>query len=216
MPWEQADRFTVGAVDRPATLRRKAVTGPRAVRVPCGSQLKRFFAPSALVLPADASAPPSAAGFRLDQDGTAGHLICSVDAPQDGNGERRYRVRDDRGEEIGSVCRGQVQKRLVQHPWRIEQPGLPPVVARYHWAKGTPKEIIERGVGNVLGSVADSLLSFGAEGGDSSPRPVTWRAAGTAVMTCEWGDDYGYKAYTLLSAILDRRLAFALAVLRDE
>lgn len=109
--------------------------------------------------------------------------------PRPGEGGARYRVTDGQGQELGLVHRTLAAKRTIQHNWWLQQPGHPDIVARYHWAKGTVKEIATRGkekavrgAGQLVEGVVDSVLSFGAEDVDNgsryTPKPVTWRAGG--------------------------------------
>lgn len=226
VPWAGSggpDWFTVGDVLRPATFRRKALTGERAVRVPTMQDGVRYFAPAALVSSAGGadSEPPS---YELHEAAQPRIMLCAL-APVKGGA--RYCVTDAQGVELGLVHRTPAAKRTIQHGWWLQQPGHPDIVARYHWAKGTAKEIATRGkekavrgAGQLVGSVVDSVLSFGAEGGDQSssytPKPVTWRAEGdeeTVVLTL--GHLEGVRVYQPHAEWLDRRLAFALAVLRE-
>ncbi|MFI6490632.1 hypothetical protein [Streptomyces sp. NPDC050564] len=226
VPWAGSggpDWFTIGDVLRPATFRRKALTGERAVRVPTMRDGVRYFVPAALVSSADGahSEPPS---YELHEAAQPGNLLCALTPVKGG---ARYRVTDAQGDELGLVCRTPAAKRTIQHGWWLQQPGHPDIVARYHWAKGTAKEIATRGkekavraAGQLVGSVVDSVLSFGAEGGDQSssytPKPVTWRTEGdeeTVVLTL--GHLEGVTVYQPHADWLDRRLAFALAVVRE-
>lgn len=226
VPWDGSggpDWFTVGDVLRPATFRRKALTGERAVRVPTMRDGVRYFAPAALISRSEQtdSEPPS---YELHEAVQPGNLLCAL-APVKGGA--RYRVTDSCGRELGLVHRTPAAKRTIQHGWWLRQPGHPDIVARYHWAKGSAKEIttrgkekVVRGAGQLVGSVVDSVLSFGAEGGDQAsahtPKPVTWRAEGdeeAVVLTL--GHLEGVRVYQPHAGWLDRRLAFALAVLRE-
>ncbi|MBT2451331.1 hypothetical protein J7F03_30530 [Streptomyces sp. ISL-43] len=77
--WEQVGAFVVSDVERPLTRKRRrrrtrAVTGPRAVRVPVGADEQRAFAPCAYV------GPGPALTLALYEDPEAGRLLCSVDA----------------------------------------------------------------------------------------------------------------------------------------
>ncbi|MFF9817090.1 hypothetical protein [Streptomyces sp. NPDC014006] len=217
MPWNGPEWFTVGTVARHGSLRRKDLTGPLAVRVPSTQDGIRYHAPAALVT-ASADETPS---YRL-QDATQPAVTVCVLMPEKGGA--RYRVTGAQGEELGLVHRTPAAKRAVQHNWWLRQPGHPDVVARYHWARGSARDVVERGkvnvvrgAGAVVEGVVDSLLSFGAEddsaGRPHTPKPVTWRADDEVALTSE---QLGHvRAYLPKAVWLDRRLAFALAVLRQ-
>ncbi|WP_406172622.1 hypothetical protein [Streptomyces sp. NBC_00996] len=226
VPWDGSggpDWFTVGDVLRSATFRRKALTGERAVRVPTMRDGVRYFAPAALVSSADRadSEPPS---YELHEAEQSGNLLCALTPVKGG---ARYRVTDAQGEELGLVHRTPAAKRTIQHSWWLQQPGHSDIVARYHWARGSAKEIAARGkerakreAGELAGSVVDSILSFGAEDDERAslrtPNHVTWRAEGEeerVVLTLGHLD--GVTVYQPHASWLDRRLAFALAVLRE-
>lgn len=220
--WDAAGSFVVGEVLRPATFRRKALTGQRAVRVPTAQGGVWYFAPSVLVSRTEEETP----SYELYDATEAGALLCAL-APVKGGA--RYRVTDAGGQELGLVHRTPAAKRTIQHGWWLQQPGHPDIVARYHWARGSAKEIAARGkekavkeAGELAGSVVDSILSFGADdaedysGGSHTPKPVTWRAEGEekdVVLTSSHLE--GHKTYLPHGSWLDRRLAFALAVLRE-
>ncbi|MFF4347737.1 hypothetical protein [Streptomyces sp. NPDC001530] len=219
--WDLTGSFVVGEVVRPATFRRKALTGERAVRVPVMLDGGRYYAPSVLVSRTGEETP----SYRLYEALEPGTLLCAVSPVKGG---ARYGVTDAEGRELGVVHRTPAAKRAIQHGWWIQQSGHPDIVARYNWAKGSAKEIATRGkekairgAGELVGSVVDSVLSLGAEGGDQAggsytPKPVTWRAEGEeedVVLTS--GQAEGVRTYLPRASWLDRRLAFALAVLRE-
>ncbi|MFC7257758.1 hypothetical protein [Streptomyces lutosisoli] len=220
VPWDHPGWFTVGEVLRPAALRRKAVTGDLAVRVATAHAGVRYFAPSVLVSRAGEEVP----SYELYDATEPGNLLCALAAAKGGV---RYRVTDGQGRELGLVHRTPAAKRTIQHSWWLQQPGHPDIVARYHWAKGTAKEIATRGkekavrgAGQLVEGVVDSVLSFGAEGGDQrssyTSKPVTWRADGEEEdVALTSGHVEGVRTYLPRASWLDRRLAFALAVLRD-
>ncbi|MGW6703698.1 hypothetical protein ACWGDE_02215 [Streptomyces sp. NPDC054956] len=118
--WEQAGTFVISDVERPLTRKRKrAVTGPRAVRVPVGTDEQRAFAPCAYVGPRPA--------LTLDEDPEAQRLLCSVDAPDEVSGERHHAVLDAQGQLIGTLRRIP-PKRPFKHTWRPSSTSTP------HWA----------------------------------------------------------------------------------
>ncbi len=224
VPWERVDAFTVGDVVRPAKLGRKALTGRRAVRVPTMQQGTRFFAPAVLVDATADGVPSYDLHDAVHPDTTRPDtLLCSLTPEKDGT---RYRVTDAQGLELGLLHRTPAAKRTLQHDWWLQQPGHPDVVARYHWARGSAKDIAERGTESVVrgarglvGGVVDSLFGLGAEGGDQpgyTPKPVTWRAEGEedpVALTCTHAE--GVRMYRARAGWLDRRLAFAFAVVRE-
>ncbi|MHC3473747.1 hypothetical protein ACYF6T_34340 [Streptomyces sp. 7R007] len=219
VPWDRPGRFTVTDVVRPATLGRKAVKGPRALRVATVRDGVRYFAPTVLVSRGGEEVP----SYGLYDAVHPQVPLCSLTPEKEG---ARYRVTDGHGQQIGLVHRTPAAKRTIQHGWWLQQPGRPDIVARYHWARGSAKEIAQRGketvvkgAGALAGSVVDSLISFGAEGDSGrtyTAKPVTWRPDGepeTVVLTCDHVD--GVRAYLPQAEWFDRRLAFALAVLRE-
>lgn len=220
VPWDRAGWFTVGEVLRAGSLTRKPLTGPRAIRMPSTHDGVRYHAPAVLVAD-DGGETPS---YALYDAVRPTELVCALTPEKSG---ARYRVTADGGAELGLVHRTPAARRTVQHGWWLQQPGRPDAVARYHWARGSAKEIatrgkdnVVRGAGAVVGSVVDSVLSLGVEGdartSSYESRPVTWRAEGDdepVVLTCEQLE--GVKAYLPQASWLDRRLAFALAVLRE-
>ncbi|MFG2722960.1 hypothetical protein ACGFW5_32365 [Streptomyces sp. NPDC048416] len=214
--WDSVSKFTIGTASR-STTRRGTVQGPLAVRVEKHAGGVVHLVPSAYVALPASEKPSAEAGFRLCEDETGSRLLCSVtlDAGTEEDGSRRYRLHDGQGQEVGSVFRGSASRRLVQHGWWLEQPGHPEVVARYHWAKGSAGQILGRTAGKALGSVVGSVMGLGAEGGDTSgaPKPVTWKSGEQVAMTSALSGHL--KWYLARASWLDRRLAFALAVLRE-
>jgi len=180
----------------------------------------RYFAPAVLVCPSEDQTP----SYRLYDATEPSALLCTL-TPEKGGA--RYRVTDAQGTELGLARRTPAAKRTIQHSWWLQQPGRSDIVARYHWARGSAKQVARRGketagrvAGEVVEGVIDSVLSFGAEdtraGGSYTPKPVTWREAGqedSVVLTS--GHMEGISTYLPQASWLDRRLAFALAVLRE-
>ncbi|WP_326694241.1 hypothetical protein [Streptomyces sp. NBC_01766] len=219
--WDSADWFVISAVERPATLRRKAVTGPRCVRTRVVEPGVELYAPAVFIAQPD----PETKAYELYPALDPRTLLCALAPVKGGRGGERYRVTDGQGQELGTVHRTGATKRTVQHAWWLEQPGHPDIVARYHWAKGSAKDVRERGAsavvrgaGQLAESVVDSLILGGSEGGDSSTyesKPVTWRAGETEVALTSGHTDKAVRTYTPRASWLDRRLALALAVLRE-
>ncbi|MEU3501378.1 hypothetical protein ABZ726_11575 [Streptomyces hundungensis] len=215
--WDSVSKFTIGTASRP-TAPRGAGPGPLAVRVEKRAAGAAHLVPSVFVaLPAPGE-PAATSGFRLYEDEAGRRLLCSVtpDAEADKDGSRRHRVQDDQGRTIGSVVRGPAAKRAVQHPWWLEQPDHPEVVARYHWAKGSAGQVLGRTVGKALGSVVGSVVGLGGDDSNTTrgtAKPVTWKSGEQVAMTSAFTE--GRTWYLAQASWLDRRLAFALAVLRE-
>ncbi|POX56402.1 hypothetical protein C3489_04925 [Streptomyces sp. Ru71] len=216
--WDRAGHFLVGDVLRPPGLARKAVRDRRAVRFPTEIKGVRYYAPSVLVTAAGGETP----SYALHDATAPDVLLCALTPEESG---ARYRVTDADGAELGLIHRTPAAKRTLQHTWWFQQAGHPDVVARYHWARGSAKEIVGRGrerlaqgAGAAVGGVVAALLD-GSEGGDQparAPRPVTWRTQDeteTVVLTSVPLE--GVRTYLPHAPWLDRRLAFAVAVLRE-
>ncbi|MBT2451344.1 hypothetical protein J7F03_30595 [Streptomyces sp. ISL-43] len=126
---------------------------------------------------------------------------------------------DAEGGELGAVVRTPVAKRSIQHGWWLQAPEHPEIAARYHWAEGTASDVGERAAFQVLKVpylVLESVVTLGgaSEGGETPPlKPATWRSGDTTVITAE--SQFGARWYAIEAPWLDRRLGFALAVLRD-
>ncbi|MEU9193121.1 hypothetical protein [Streptomyces hundungensis] len=219
VPWDTQGPFVVGEVARPAAFRHKGLIGRRAVRMSVTLDGVRYFAAAAFVEQQD----PAVRSYELHDATQAQGLLCTI-VPVSGGGER-YQVRDQAERQLGLVLRTPPAKRTVQHGWWLRQPGHPDIVARYHWARGSAKEIAARGkdatvrgAGGLAASIVDSVL-HGESAADNRSyarpaKPVTWRADGEVVLTA--GHTQGLKSYTPQAAWLDRRLAFALAVLGQD
>ncbi|MGW7257022.1 hypothetical protein [Streptomyces sp. NPDC054834] len=222
--WDGTPWFTVTDVLRPGTLTRKPVKGERAVRAATTHEGVRYFAPAVLLV-ADGAEQPA---YELYAATRPESLLCSLTPEKSG---ARYRVSDSGGTELGLLHRTPPAKRAIQHGWWLQQPGRPDIVARYNWARGSAKDIaargkekVVRGAGAVVGGVVDSVLSLGVEGdargGPSNEGwPVTWRAEGEAepeVLVCRYLEDFAdIRTYHPRASWLDRRLALALAVVRE-
>ncbi|WP_039933424.1 hypothetical protein [Streptomyces viridochromogenes] len=208
VPWTDAWEFAITDEERPATGQRKrAALGLRAFRVPYGSGVQRVNAPCAF-FPSQASA---AEDRRLYEDAEGSRLLCSVDEPQDVEGRRHHEVRDVRGQVIGTIQRIAPLKHAVKPTWRIAQPGHPEIVSSAEWAKGGPKEMVQRGAGKLLLGVVQAVADMGAEGGDqpAKSRVLEWKAGDEVVLASE-----GDARFLVRAAWLDRRLVFAYALLR--
>ncbi|MBB4713373.1 hypothetical protein BJ965_003255 [Streptomyces luteogriseus] len=208
VPWTDAWAFAITEEERPAGGQRKrAALGVRAFRVPQGPAGQRVNAPCAFFPPQ----PSDADARRLYEDAEGTRLLCSLDEPQDIKGRQHYEVRDARGDAIGTVQRIAPLKRALKPTWRIAQPGRPEIVSSAEWAKGGPREMVQRGAGKLLLGVVQAVADMGAEGGDrtSGSRVLEWKAGDELVLTSE-----SDLRFLVRAAWLDRRLVFAYALLR--
>lgn len=213
--WPDVRTFLVTSEERPATPKRKKTGwGQRAVRVPKGDRDYRVNAPCAYLAPENAAVPgPSTPGLTLYEDPEARRLLCYVDAAREVGGERHHVVRDGRGEVLGTLRRIP-PKRPFRHTWRIDQPGRPEIAGRNEWVGGgSATEAAGRVAVKAAIGLVEAVLDFGAEGGDqpSKPRTLEWTADGAVVMVSE-----GSKEITVKADWLDRRLAFAFALVGDR
>ncbi|MFB7646103.1 hypothetical protein CG740_20430 [Streptomyces sp. CB01201] len=226
VPWDTEGPFVVGEVVRPAAVRQKGLSGRRAVRMSVTLDGVRYFAAAAFV----EQRAPEVRSYELYDATRAQELLCTIAPVRGGGGSgsgsgERYAVRDQAGRELGLVFRTGAAKRTVQHGWWLRQPGHPDIVARYHWARGGAKQIAARGrdatvrgADGLVAGVVDSVIA-GATAADSRShvrptKPVTWCAEDEVALTA--GHTQGIKSYIPQASWLDRRLAFALAVLRQD
>jgi len=213
VPWTTVREFAIGSVERPQTPKRKrSVWGPRAVRVPKGGKDNRVLAPCAFLGTSEHTDLPSRPELTLYEDVEAQRLLCYVDPPEEIDGEQHHVVHDSQGQVIGTIQRVP-PKRPFKHTWRMDQPGHPEIAGRNEWASGDAKEVAGRVAGKfVLGAVG-AIANLGAEGGDqrSKPRSLEWRADDKVVMVSE-----GSEKVTIRADWLDRRLAFAFALVGDQ
>ncbi|MET9361805.1 hypothetical protein ABZX93_12900 [Streptomyces sp. NPDC006632] len=224
MHWTEITRFTVGRFMRHTFRESKRGRGPHAVRFHKNRKGDDYMVPGLYIVPAEHGASSlSKAGFRLFEDEGGARLLCSVLA----DGSDRYRVTDAGGQELGSVRRTPISKRLTHQGLWLEPVGLPPVVARHNWARGGLRASAERGMGHVVEGVLDSLVSLGGdEGSDRATalKPVVWAVEadgaegerGEAVLT--YARNTGSTNWYVVprEGPLDKRLAFALVVLRES
>ncbi|WP_217140657.1 hypothetical protein [Streptomyces sp. AC627_RSS907] len=211
VPWVDAWEFSVSDEERPATEhRRRAVQGPRAIRVPQGGGLQRVNAPCAFFSP-DATSEGSPQRLYKDPEGR--RVLCSVGSPRNSDGTRQYGVRDAQGELVGHIRRVAPLKHALRPTWRIDQPGHPEMVSSAEWAKNGPSEMVQRGAGKLVLGVVQAISDLGAEGGDQprKARVVEWRSGDELVMTSE-----NDTRFLIRAAWLDRRLVFAYALLRSS
>ncbi|MBC9718041.1 hypothetical protein H9Y04_36460 [Streptomyces sp. TRM66268-LWL] len=212
--WDLAGRFVVSDIVRTAGFRRPVLKGPLSVRVPKYIDGTAYFAPAVLVVRPDDTVQKYELHAAMDDQ----RLLATV--TPDGAG--RFLVADEHARTVGTVHRTAPALRTVQHSWWLQQPGHADIVARYHWAKGNGKDIARRGretAGYVAGRLAESLLNsaLGGEGGDQpggrTPKPATWNSGDEVALTSATVE--GIRSYMPQASWLDRRLLFALAVLRE-
>jgi hypothetical protein len=216
IPWATVGQFVIGTVERPETAKRKRMEwGKPAVRVPKGSKDLQVLAPCAFLGSADthSAALPSRPEHTLYEDPDTRQLLCYVEPAVEADGEQRHVVRDGQGLVVGTLIRVPAKRRPFKHTWRIEQPGHPEIVGRGEWASGDAKEVAGRMAGKFVKGVVNAIGDMGAEGGDqrSKSRSLEWRADDKVVMVSE-----GSERVTVRAGWIDRRLAFAFALVGDH
>ncbi|MFE0672606.1 hypothetical protein [Streptomyces sp. NPDC058867] len=210
-PWAEAWEFAISNEERPAADKRKRpVLGVRAFRVPHGSGAQRVNAPCAF-FPRETGTEAQGSQQRLYADAEGRVPLCSIDAPEDIDGARRFVVRDDAGQPIGAVLRIPPLKHALKPTWRLAQPGRPEIVSSAEWAAGGVTEMVQQGAGKFLVGAIQAVADLGAEGGDQTnkARMLEWKAEGELVMTSN-----GRHGFLIRAAWLDRRLVFSYALLR--
>lgn len=197
--WRDVTRFSVTNVVRGTG--RRAVTGAWAVRDGAGRPCAFF-----------ASGRYAPGPQRLFEDERASRPLLLVEPRQVVDGEHHYRVTDASGDVVGTVRRIPPSRRPLKHTWRIDQPGRPEIVGRNAWAASDARSLVSRTGDEVASMVFDSLLhSDEVEPGKRPPRTLLWKAGDEEVMTSGRDQPLRIKAEWL-----DRRLAFAFAVLGDR
>lgn len=221
--WEEITQFAVGRMMRHTVRKSKRGEGPHAVRFMRTRRGEEYMVPGVYIVPVEPAGPLSKGGFRLFEDEGCQQVLCTV-LP---DGSDRYRVTDATGQELGSVRRTPVTMRLTQQSLWMQQAGHPAVVAPRNWARGGLRASLGRGAGQVLEGAVDSLLSFGADettSSESSLKPVVWAVDserangeyGEAVLTFPRTTESKRWYFVKRDGWLDKRLAFALAVLRES
>lgn len=207
-PWADAWEFSITDEERPAAGHRKRpVLGARAFRVPQRGGGQQVNAPCAFFPPE----PSPEAGLRLYEDAQGNRLLCSVDRSKDSEGRRCYEVLDAEHRPIGTIVRIAPLKHALKPTYRLIQPGRPEIVSSAEWAKGGPREMVERGAGKLLLGALQAVADMGADGGDQPARSrvLEWKADGELVLTSD-----GDRRFLVRAAWLDRRLVFAYGLLR--
>ncbi|MBZ4323701.1 hypothetical protein [Streptomyces huiliensis] len=219
--WRDVEHFVISDVERgPGPGAKRPVLGGNAVRVPRLDGQRLVKPPCAFLA---TPSGPSRVG-TLYEDRERQRLLCTVDradgAGSEGgtggaghDGERRYVVRDERAREIGVIRRVPPSKQLLRCTWRIEQPGHPEIVGRNKWVAMPPQGVPLRVVGKFAEQVLNAVFSPGGEDGDGPVRDRTllWVADGAEVM-----QSVGSEVSSIKAEWLDRRLAFAMAVVGDR
>ncbi|MEU6442682.1 hypothetical protein [Streptomyces sp. NPDC047046] len=207
--WREARNFVLGTLELARSSKRsREVHGVMAIRVWKDDPRGSIYAPCAF---RGAHAGPLPSGIpekRLFEDRECLRVLCHVDDGVEEGAVRRHQVMDGRGESIGTIEHHPPKERHKYPSWRIQQPGHPEIVG------SSEGNLIERG----LVSLVDFSLDFinGALVGDGrarkpkKPRLIGWKdEAGKLVMISQG------KEHTVKAAWLDRRLAFAFALLGD-
>ncbi|WP_125263256.1 hypothetical protein [Streptomyces alboflavus] len=156
----------------------------------------------------------------LYEDPESNRMLCYLVAEEAEGGERCHRVYDAAGEEIGAVRRIPPTSKLFKRTWRIEQPGHPEIVGRNEWASGGVKQMADRATGKVLTEALNGLSHIippgesgtsDSGGSQRQSRKLEWWSGGELVMV-----SHSIKMIKVQADWLDRRLAFAFAVLGDS
>lgn len=211
--------FVLGPVERPETVRRKSpVYGGWAIRVPQGDSEDRALAPSAYCAPGADPLSLKPPRSLLFEDAERQKLLCQVGPGIEDGRARRHEVRDGQGRVIGALHRHKGKNWMASHTWRLEQPGRPEIVGQKGLATSGLARVFGAGVDMVSTGLVDAVFSRNGETTSSDPgastRRLDWVVDGEVIMSSrdtEWGT-----ACAIRADWLDRRLAFAFALLGDE
>ncbi|MET9360082.1 hypothetical protein ABZX93_04105 [Streptomyces sp. NPDC006632] len=212
--WRGVRRFTIGRTERSVVHGKKPQIGRLAVRVPRQAKDVRTFAPCAYFrtdLPGNPVREPI-----LYEDETTQRVLCAVDGPVDVGKEAHRSIRDGAGQVIGTIRRIPSTNKLVHHTWRIDQPDHPEISGHSKWSltNNSPKVLALRGLESAL-----NVFLEAAADGDVPPsqgRTLEWKCTDELVMvskglpTIDSSIDFSIRA-----GWLDRRLAFAFAMIAD-
>ncbi|MER0245628.1 hypothetical protein AAHZ94_27355 [Streptomyces sp. HSW2009] len=182
------------------------------MRVPKRASGGWIFAPCAYFPTSSSTGSYQDLGSAVYEDAELQKLLCALDGPFDCD-EKVYRVRDAQGETIGLIRRIPPINPFVMHTWRIEQPGRPVIFGRNKWSQNNFKEM----AWVVLESAVGFLARSSEDGSYLRDRELAWRTAeGKFVMkSCGFGGHDMRLEIEIEARWLDRRLAFAYAMLRD-
>ncbi|MEU6442681.1 hypothetical protein [Streptomyces sp. NPDC047046] len=205
--WRDVERFVLGTLERARSPKRpRDVRGPMAVRVRQDDPLGAVFAPCAFRGALTGPLPSGVSEKRWFEDRECLRVLCHVDDGVEEGGVRRHQVKDGSGAVIGTIERHPPQGRRKRPSWRIQQPGHPEIVGR------SDGELIARGLVGVFEFaeefVSGALVGDGRARKPKKPPLIGWRdESGNSVMISRG------KEHTVRVAWLDRRLAFAFALL---
>lgn len=213
--WARVWEFTLGTVERPAGKGRpRPVRGPRAIRVPKAAGNAKVFAPCAYVAPVAPPVPPSAMEPCLFEDSDATRVLCYLVAEEErSDGQCCFQVFDGRGQRIGAIRRVPPSGKFFKHTWRIEQPGHPEIIGRNQWSGHHVKRLVKRAADHVVPEVLNAVTGMGVDDTHNDlrkSRTLDWVSEGDLVMVSQ-----GIASLAIKKDWLDRRLAFAFAVLGD-
>ncbi|MEV4924400.1 hypothetical protein [Streptomyces roseoverticillatus] len=207
--WRDVTNFIIDVVERGiGPDRKRPVIGQNAVRVPRFEGQERINAPCAFLRPRTAGV--RTADHVLYEDQGMQRILCSIGDPISVGDEHHYRVQDGQGQEIGGIRRIPSSHQLQRHTWRIEQPGHPEITGLNKWSTLNPLTATAHAAGKVIGGLASAVFMAEPDGGERRGRTLSWSADGEKVME---SNDY---TFTIKAPWLDRRLAFAVAVLGDR
>ncbi|WP_413799855.1 hypothetical protein [Streptomyces iranensis] len=215
LDWKKVRRFTVGTREREvAGESKKIIRGRCAIRVPKRDGQDNIYAPCAyfrtntqVLIPDDP---------RLYEDEQTQQLLCELSEAIQVGDESHYHVRDGLGETIGTIRRIPPTNRLVNHTWRIEQPGQPEIVGRNKWSASNPKQFALRSLESATNLIFDAASGGDPDVRESKGRVLEWKADEKLVMTSVGSPKIdSHVEISIKAQWLDRRLAFAYAMLVD-
>ncbi|MFI6055090.1 hypothetical protein ACIBCO_34010 [Streptomyces violascens] len=149
---------------------------------------------------------------KIFEDREATRVLLTVEPGQEIDAQRHFRVLDAHGTPIGTIRKVPPKSRPFKHTWRIDQPDRPEIVGRNEWSGIDARSLAFRAAGEAIFSVLSApLYGEGDDSGQRSPRVLVWKGGSEVVMTSG-----GDRPYRILSDWLDRRLAFAVALLGDQ
>jgi hypothetical protein len=204
--WRIVEQFSVSNWIQ--TVGRDATCDVWAVRTPHRMGKKLVYAPCAFLNPSAFIRGPQ----QLFEDREATRVLLTVEPGQEIDTQYHFRVLDGHGTLIGTIRKVPPTSRPFKHTWRIDQPGRPEITGRNEWSGIDARSLAIRAGGEVVVSALSSLFaSEDADPGQRPPRVLVWKGGSEVVMTS--GGDHPYR---LTADWLDRRLAFAAALLGDQ
>ncbi|KUJ41317.1 hypothetical protein ACZ90_68310 [Streptomyces albus subsp. albus] len=207
--WRDVSTFTVGIVERAEGRGRKqAALGPNAVRVPRREGRERVYAPCAFLRSGPEGIRPGEWVLYEDRDGQ--RVLCAIAQLPGEGGERRYRVRDGAGRDLGGIVRIPASGKTARPSWRVEQPGRPEIVSRNRWAAFARGQVPIRSTRQMIGEAVSSAAYLAFDELPEVDRSLIWRAGKETVMESSGRD------FKVWAKWVDTRLAFAVAVVGDD